>query len=30
MKVKAVWNEDKKGHIMDIKYFTLSSQRKGK
>ncbi len=22
MKVKAVWNVDKKGHILDIKYFT--------
>jgi len=30
MKVKAVWNEDKKGHIMDIKYFTPVKSGKGK
>jgi len=23
MKVKAVWNKEKRGHIMDIQYFTL-------
>ncbi len=30
MKVKAVWNEDRKGHILDIKYFTPIKTDKGK
>ena len=30
MKVKAVWNEEKKGHILDIKYFKPVGSGKGK